>query len=162
MITKFKLFENEKLPVIYLSYDFEGSRYESDRIDFIDFIKDKNPNIIDSEGEPLIFNVYHNEHLNREERYKIFKLMIDNGLDVDVSIEDGNTILIEIANEDEDDVDFDLLYLLIDAGADWNLMPLGYTFIDALYDDEQEVIINKYPEKYQKYIREKQARKFNI
>ena len=154
-----QLFENLNKDYIYLSHDFNSDpNYDPDTEVFIDFIKDKNPNIIDSNKEPLVFHIYYNNYLYKSEIKDIIKIMIKNGLDVNVKYE--TTLLYEIANDQQ--IDYELMYILIDAGADWTIEFNGDTFLDVMYNNEREKVIEKYPEKYERYLKNRKAKEFNL
>ena len=56
-----------------------------------------------------------------------------------------------------------LLSFLIDKNIDWNNENYnGLTFLELLNKDMKDFVINKYSEKYQKYLRNKKAKEFNL
>ena len=61
----------------------------------------------------------------------------------------------------------EIICLLIGAGADWNIKSnfdsgTDYDFVELLDESIMKNIINKYPEKYQDYLKKKTINKFKI
>jgi len=80
------------------------------------------------------------------------------------SIWNGATVLHHITSDYYDYL-FPILKLCIDLGVDWNISVDFYTFIDLLSRDYLYVVdkIEKlYPDKFEKYLKIKNAEKYNI
>ena len=58
---------------------------------------------------------------------------------------------------------FEMLRLLIEAGADWSLKNnYKKDFFHYLMEDKEEIIIEDYPEEYKEYLWRKDVEKYNI
>ena len=85
--------------------------------------------------------------------------MIKNGVNVNCRDGRGNTPLIWAADQGNIIAMIDL----INAGADWNIKSEnGWDFFSHINHIHKEKIINKYPEKYEEYLRIKDAEKYNL
>ena len=83
-------------------------------------------------------------------------------LNADINIQDmeGRTPLFYAANHDF----MPIIYILIEAGADWNIKNnKGYDFTYLLSDKQRKHIIDKYPNEYYEYELKKEATtKYNL
>jgi hypothetical protein len=89
----------------------------------------------------------------------IIKSLIKYGIDVNLR----NTLGSSPLNMAIDTLNEDIALLLIDAGADWNIVDNeGLDFFDRLTTKSRNIIIEKYPEKYKQYLIKKEANKYNL
>jgi ankyrin repeat protein len=96
-----------------------------------------------------------------KERIQIVKLLIRKGANVNDQEYRGQTPLMGVANYAFENLK--LLELLIDAGADWNIVDNdGYDFMYRLSTENYNNIVEKYPEKYKQYLIKKEANKYNL
>jgi ankyrin repeat protein len=96
-----------------------------------------------------------------KDRLKIVKLLIKKGANVNDQEYRGQTPLMGVANYTFENLK--LLELLIDAGADWNIVDNdGYDFMYRLSTENYNNIVEKYPEKYKQYLIKKEANKYNL
>jgi len=87
----------------------------------------------------------------------IIKSMIKKGADINLKSDDTALTLAAIYEL------YDIIYILIDAGADWNIKNTDdKDFYEILKDDYKKIIRNRYPEKYEKYLTMKKANEFNL
>ena len=85
--------------------------------------------------------------------------LIKTGANINIQDSEGRTPLFYAANHDY----MHVVYLLIEAGADWNIINnKGYDFTYLLSDKQIDFIKNKYPEQYNTYKMKKTADKFNL
>lgn len=91
---------------------------------------------------------------------RIMKLLIDNGIDLDVVSSNGNTDLMYRSWVSAPDIE--KIDLLIDSGANIDIKSNGNTFYDMLPDDIKKHIRDKYPEKYKRILKLKKMSTFNI
>jgi hypothetical protein len=85
------------------------------------------------------------------------KILIKYNADINLQSNDGNSALHFAAINRN----LKLVCLLIDSGADWNLLNINNKdFLDNLSDPN--LIIQKYPDKYKNYIIKKEAQEYNI
>jgi len=109
----------------------------------------------------LHLNVYHGLTEN-------VKFLIDNGADVNQQNDYGNTPLHRIIQDKNENTRKNVLDLLINAGANWNILNIaGNDFLDVFklyYDgeDEYEYVIKTWPKKYELYLKQKKANDFNL
>jgi ankyrin repeat protein len=99
--------------------------------------------------------------IEREVSVDVTKKLIEKGAKLDVQDKYGCTALIKAA----DIRNYPVLYALLDAGADWSYRenwPHHPDFFYYLTSDDKRKVINKYPEKYQKYLMKKDAEKYNL
>jgi len=161
MITKFKIFEElegwveNKLTTAQSINDIKkminyGIDYEKNKDILLDFIWDTKYEDFTSDA---------------------IKLFLEDGADKIVNYvnEDGENILTIAAYFTKNDEDgfrpsFDIVKMLLEYDINWNFKDSdGNDFIELLDTEEmKEEIINLYPEKYKKYLREKKAKKFKI
>lgn len=100
---------------------------------------------------------------------KTVKLLIKNGSNVDKQADthkDNGLIICVLRKQ------YEMLDILIDAGADWNIEDSeGNDFLDYFEQPlkrkynivgNKDKIIKKYPEKYQEYLIKKEAKKYNL
>jgi hypothetical protein len=57
-----------------------------------------------------------------------------------------------------------MLQILIESGANWNIKNnfSNFDFFDLLYNEDEEIIIEDYPDKYKDYLMKKDADKYNL
>ena len=92
-------------------------------------------------------------------RYMDIRELINNGVNVNCQDGNGYTPLIWAADKGNMIAMIDL----INTDADWTIKSnFGNDFIDSLNHIHKEMIINKFPEKYQEYITKKDAEKYNL
>ena len=94
--------------------------------------------------------------------YEKLKLLIDFGADVNHIDDYGKTYLIKETHHYVSDLT--IISILIEANADWNIIDpnTGKDFFEKLKSEDKNIIIKKYPEKYQEYLKKKQMIKYNI
>lgn len=96
-----------------------------------------------------------------KERTLIAKLLIEKGANVNDQDYRGQTPLMCVANYTWEKLE--LLELLINAGADWNIIDNdGDDFLYRLSTEKYNIIVEKYPEKYKQYLIKKEANKYNL
>jgi len=111
-----------------------------------------------------------------EGAYKIIDLLINNGCNVNL-VDDKNQTALHIVSKYYKSYNNETKYKksilrLLESDIDWNIEDetnkdfLDYLQPNSIYPDYNSNLINeikeKFPEKYKKYIREKEAKKFNI
>jgi len=85
--------------------------------------------------------------------------LINAGAYIDHIDRDGRSALIWSANRRN----FDAMIILIEAGADWNIIDIyNEDFLGLLNNDDKNKIIKKYTVKYQDYLVKKDSEKFNL
>jgi len=99
----------------------------------------------------------------------ILKILIKNGADVNIqdTTNQGYTpLLLASSNRFMFPYieNYDTIKLLIDSGADWNVKGriVKITFFDYLPTEIKEKIKKDYPDKYEDYLLQQEAEKFNI
>ena len=93
-------------------------------------------------------------------RIDFLKELLNHGSNIDYPDDNGNTPLMIAAYNNNC---FDILILLIDAGADWFIKDdSGKYFVDLLENGWLEDIKFRYPEKYQEYLVNKASDKYNL
>jgi ankyrin repeat protein len=94
-------------------------------------------------------------------RIEIVKELIDAGAKLDSKNDWGQTPLMISAQYHSL---FDYVLLLIDSGADWNIInpDNGNDFLDILSIENTNYIIQKYPEEYEEYLIKKETIKYNL
>ena len=106
----------------------------------------------------------------------IVDLLLEYGADIDdINTNNGNSTLIDFSyySNLHKQKDLDMLYHIIDKGADWNIKNYkGWDFFDAIKNnysshnlDKEKLIydiIEKYPDKYENYIMKKNINKYNL
>ena len=119
--------------------------------------------------EKLKINQYKNELFFAIEIYDVgmVELLITAGVDLDITDIKGNTALILVADYHNSEYQIEMIKLLIDNGADWNIKNVYKDdFLDKLYNNGNEkiknIIIELYPEKYEEYLMKKNAEKYNL
>jgi len=140
------------------------SDYEEDLFDeihfgyynqVVDLIKNKKVNINcqdDNNWSPLIKAVIAN-------RLKIAKFLIKNGANINYICRTGKTAIVMAAESNL----HDMIDLLIEAGADLYVKDnYGLDFFYYLTEDYLEKVIEKYPIECEKYIMERQLKKYNL
>jgi len=182
MITKFKLFENKKeintladlesyfnLNQNNINNDYRNSsiieyilkcniinhKYQiiSDLLDKYDIDLNK-VNIM--KESVLIYAII-------DWRYDIAKLLIDNGIDINLQDQDGFTALHWISKRPKHIFYHDLIFYLIENDADWSLKDINNkVFLDYLNDENKNIIINKYKNRYKNYLKKIQTTKFKL
>jgi ankyrin repeat protein len=101
-----------------------------------------------------LFNAILKGDINR------IKHLIRTGTDINIKAIDGRTPLFYAAQHDY----MQIVNILIEAGADWNVKNnKGYYFTYLLTDKQYENIIKNYPNEYNNYLIKKEAEeKFNL
>ena len=99
----------------------------------------------------------------RKIRYNMAKILLDHGANPDkVDMNDYTTLILAT----EPVAYFDIIKLLIEYNADWNIKKNDIDFIDNLnnggYNDFVDTLKKEYPEKYKKYLIKKEADKYNL
>lgn len=95
----------------------------------------------------------------RSTNIMIIKLLLDAGADPDGENKFGLTPLIYITLYE----DMEIIRILLDANADMSTVDeYGNTFFDKLNKENQEIIKQEYPEKYDRYIKKQKSNKFNL
>lgn len=90
---------------------------------------------------------------------QIAKKLLDAGANIDYVDSDKKSALIWSSEREH----FDVMKLLIEEGANWNIIDVYmHDFFDYLTAKQQQDIMNKYPEQYKEYIMKKTATKFNV
>jgi len=136
--------------------------------EFVDNHKDT-LNGISSNGSTLLMNIIIPSNEDKE-LIKWIQYLFDAGGDKNINqlSSTHNTVLLYAAfyvNKQfvSNHIFFDVVNLLSDYDANWNFKDAeGFDFFHYLIDEDSEYLINKYPDKYKKYIREKKAKKFKI
>ena len=118
----------------------------------------------------------------RNYKYSILEILIAAGADINHQNNKGeNALICATRHLTSSDNSINIIYKLIDSDADWNLIRYKDSDIDnrrmnkstsRFYRDNdffemlspkyQEIIKEKYPEKYQDYLLKKKTRKYNI
>jgi len=143
MITKFKLFESNEIDIYDLisKNDINGvKKYIADGGD------------IEARTEygtsALIISA------NRDKTI-ILKLLIDAGADLNTQDNIGQTAMMYSK--------LNIIKILIDAGADWDIKEeRDKTFFDYLSHENQQKIVDLYPEKYRQYLIKEKGTEFNL
>jgi ankyrin repeat protein len=106
----------------------------------------------------MVIKYYISSDIVKNDILSILNLMIKKGADVNlINKDDGDTALILAAKYTINKI----IYILIDAGANWNIMnKYGQDFIDIIGDFP--FLFKKYPTKYREYIKKKTSSKFNL
>lgn len=96
------------------------------------------------------------------EKKDIVKYLLSINVDLNERDYRGDTALIFATNNTLSCPD--ILYDIIESGADWNIKDNnGKDFMEhILFSHIKNIIINKYPEKYDMYLCKKEAEKYNI
>jgi ankyrin repeat protein len=93
------------------------------------------------------------------DRFHIIDVLIKLGVDINHVDNSGDSPLIYTAYQYK----LDAMKMLIDAGADWNIKDNNNnTFLDILDNEDRELIIDDYPEKYKDYLMKKDIEKYNL
>jgi len=115
---------------------------------------------------PLTMSIrsFFSEPMNyRPEWFEIIEYLISAGADVNKKDDYKNTPLLTSVKRSKNRVNMKIIRLLTDNGADWLIRATdGDYFIDKLNSSYQEELKELYPDKYNKYIKAKSARKFKI
>ena len=103
---------------------------------------------------------------------EIVKILIEKGAKLDIQNREGYTALIAAAQEfhkvrkvNRKKDYYDIIKMLIEAGADWNINHLSYRkegFLLYFNEYEKEELLDMYPEEYKKYLRKLKSKKFNL
>ena len=103
---------------------------------------------------------------------KIVKKLIEKGANLDIQNREGFTALIAAAKEyhqvkkEKRKKDFlDIIKMLIEAGADWNIEYLSYKKSDFLMyfnKYEEDELIELYPNEHKNYLKKQQMNRFNL
>jgi len=143
--------------ILYALSDNELFDYLVDKTNNINQRVDDSDTILELLVESMIYKSPYRKLKIRDMIEKVLTKKPKIGLSLFYSIYSHDSNHFNSTNED-------VVYLLIDAGADWNQKDFrNKTFLDYLENTYlKERIIEKYPEKYKKYIRETQAKKFKI
>jgi len=100
-----------------------------------------------------LFNAIVNDNTKRVE------YLIRLNADINIQDAEGRTPLFYAANHDF----MSIVNILIEAGADWNIINnKGYDFTYLLSDKQFDYIMKKYPDEYKEYLMKKTANKFNL
>jgi len=147
MITKFKIFENkEPLSINILLINFSDWNYIERWLEAGEDIDAQDSR---DGWNLLLLNVNNNYEF-------IVKDLLELGANPNSQNDNGSTPLMIARTTD-------MMSLLIDAGADWNIKNnTGQYFLDTLDDFEKEYIIKKYPKKYKEYLKKKAINNFKI
>jgi len=167
MITKFKLYDNPSQTEImeYFYNDFFNINHLKDILDKINFDFKT-----DSDKTILMQWV---DQPDRNDIYDGVKILLDAGALKTINYveksNDSALMFISYQLSRKENINkykknyLKTIYLLIDNDANWNFVN-KYDDMDFLgyLGNKKDLIINKYPEKYKKYLREKRAKKFKI
>ena len=122
---------------------------------------DENPELVNitnssyEDDSPLLLAI------NRE-RYEIAEKLVKLGANINYQSEGGETPLM-VAGGVGDVNSYDIITMLIESGADWNIKDLdGDDFLHYLTEEDEEKVIEDYPEKYEDYLLKKKEEKYNI
>jgi len=123
--------------------------------------------LIDNGDPSYIFKNYHvgSTLITFAIEYRDFeklKLLIDYGGDVNHIDEYGDSYLLKETHHFI--ADLTIISMLIEANANWNIIEIstGKDFFEKLDLENKRKIKDKYPEKYQKYLKNKKAKEFNL
>jgi len=155
MITKFKIFEG--LESIFLDIYVGGINKLKQ------YIKNGGDiNVVEkiTMRNMLSYVLWRYNEMNLSETFfNMFKLLIDSNVDINTIDYFERTILIDAA----DYHNMNIIHLLIESDVIWNMVEShGWDFMDFLSDGEKKEIIKQYPEKYQKFIKDKKSKEFNL
>jgi ankyrin repeat protein len=101
-----------------------------------------------SNWTPLMYSSYYG-HL------EIVKVLIENGVDINYKDKWGQTPLMLSSNN----TFLEVVKVLIENGADWNIKDDdNWDFVDYLSKENEEIIIKKYPGKYEEYMKKRSRR----
>jgi len=123
-----------------------------------------NINIHWMERTPLITCAVLDCHIKTQSKYRnifeqIAKELINSGANINHIDKDNRSALIWATDRGH----FDVMELLIENGADWNIMDVfHHEFHEYLSDEHFEKIIHKYPEQYELYNMKNNTNKFNL
>ena len=132
---------------------FEDSKFNNT----LEYIQNNNPNIKDITETPLIIDIIKNHSFTIE----LFQEFIDNGVDLNITDKYNRSPLIKISEILNPDLS--IIKLFIDNGADWNIIDTSKNdFLDMLSKIPKQIIIDEYPEKYDKYLMINNLNNFGI
>jgi len=129
----------------------------------IDNTNDINQSVDDADTflEEVVSDFYYQS--NKEIVTKLIKKILSKKPDIGLSLIYS---IYSCKSNNFNEFDENIIYLLIDAGANWNLKNYSNkTFLEDLDEIDlnlKDKIIKKYPDKYKKYMREQKAKKFKI
>ena len=96
--------------------------------------------------------------INRE-RYEIAEKLVELGADINHQNKNNHKTPLMYAGANS----YNMITLLIDADADWNIKDSdGKDFFNYLDEDVEEMVIEDYPEEYEQYLLKKKEEKYNI
>ena len=90
----------------------------------------------------------------KNNKFEHLKLLIENGADVNIGHE--NNLYLAVVNTDREHYKY-TLETLIELDCEWN-----DKFIENLHNNHKEYIFKKYKDKYEKYLKLKKSKKFNL
>jgi len=95
-------------------------------------------------------------------KLEIFKLLLDNGSDLNTKKDDSPLMNYILMSHNSNDKKIKMVESLIEHGYDWSIKDINdLTFLDHI-NAYTFYIITKYPEKYKEYLKQKQVKKFKI
>jgi len=106
---------------------------------------------------------YDYNNIKRTDIHEIIEYLVENGADINVQdVVDGSTLLMSLYEIDE----IETMYYLIEKGADMSIKGHDEDLFDLInyYDDEETLneIKTRFPEQYERYLKNKKARDFNL